>query len=109
MITLSNPQTYASYKRLTWNTKTQDESEKNGKRYSMQTVTTREHGVTTLIPTKQALNQKRLQEQRTLYIKKSSILQEDTTIINTDATNDRPWKYKKQKLTVLKGEIHIST
>lgn len=56
----------------------------------MQTVTTREHGVATLIPTKQALNQKRLQEQRTLYIKKSSILQEDTTIINTDATNDRP-------------------
>ena len=39
---------------------------------------------------------------------KVSIHQEDITIIGTYAPNNRSWKYKKQKLTELKGEIKSS-
>ena len=39
---------------------------------------------------------------------KSSIQQENITIINIYTPNDRPSKYVKQKLTKLKGDIDSS-
>ena len=40
---------------------------------------------------------------------KGSVLQEDVTVLNVYASNNRTSKYKKQKLIELQGEIDKST
>ena len=48
-------------------------------------------------------------QRRKFYIKKCSILQEDITVINIYAPNEKPSKHMKQEMTELKGQINIPT